>query len=74
MIPKHQLGFFISEKKNHKSLIQPLMTLPEDKLCSSTSIKKKKKKKNLFIKLVVTLGYNLIQCLFIEGEFLQKHY
>ena len=58
---------------NHKSLIQPLMTLPEDKLCSSTSIKKKKKQ-NLVLKLVVTLGYNLIQCLFIEGEFLQNHY
>ena len=60
---------------NHKSLIQPLMTLPEDKLCSSTSIKKKKtKKQNLVIKLVVTLGYNLIQYLFIESEFLQNYY
>ena len=49
------------------------MTLPEDKLYSSTSIKKKKKQ-NLVIKLVVTLGYNLIQCLFIEGEFLQNYY
>ena len=29
---------------NHKFFIQPLMILPEDKLCSSTSIKKKKTK------------------------------
>ena len=60
---------------NHKFFIQPLMILPEDKLCSSTSIKKKKQKKqNLVIKLVVTLDYNLIQYLFIEGEFLQNYY
>ena len=36
--------------------------------------KKKKKRQNLVTKLVVILGYNLIQYLFIGDEFWQIHH